>query len=255
MNLQKYINRIIKNLQKKKGTYIVEASLAIPVFIIATVIMMSIIPTIARCENIVFSTVDEMRLESLKAGIRENSTVLPLKLTGRINRENDGIKTALITEYRYLYEDHGMKDLISIGVRVRFSQNNPLGIKNNVVFNEYVVGRAFTGAYYDPSKVSSDNRYVFIFPDWGEVYHNENCTYVIAGCRLVYLNRTVMRDYSPCKLCNAKSAQIGSPVFCFSKNGRAYHLGNCSTVDRYYIEISKTEAENKGYRPCSKCGG
>ena len=247
----------IRNTKKgnRKGSYLVEATIAIPVFFIAVFVLISIIPVIAECENITFATVEEMRFECMKSAFRENCTALPLKTAGRDLRENNKVESSIVTDYRYRYSDSGISDLITIKVRNTFLQKNTFGIGRRICFDEEVTGRAFTGTYYSENDASANDKWVFIFPEWGEAYHNQSCTYIKGSSKLEYLSREIMRDYEPCKLCNASSAQIGSPVFCFTRYGEVYHIPECSVVDRYYIEVRCSEAESKGYRPCSKCGG
>ena len=172
-----------------------------------------------------------------------------------INVENKKVESSIVTDYRYRYSDSGISDLITIKVRNTFLQKNTFGIGRRICFDEEVTGRAFTGTYYSENDASANDKWVFIFPEWGEAYHNQSCTYIKGSSKLEYLSREIMRDYEPCKLCNASSAQIGSPVFCFTRYGEVYHIPECSVVDRYYIEVRCSEAESKGYRPCSKCGG
>lgn len=239
----------------RRGSYLVEAAMIIPLFFIAFFTMISIIPKIAVYENITFSTVEEMRFECIKSAFRENSTAMPLKTTGRVLRENPKLDYSFVTDYKYLYSENNMNNLISIQLKSGFDNKNPFGIGKKIYFSETVTARAFTGAYYHGNTVTADDEFVFVFPEWGETYHNGRCTYVKRSGKLEYLSGEIKKDYKPCKLCNASSAQLGSPVFCFAEYGEVYHMPDCSVVDRYYVEIRKTEAEAKGYRPCSKCGG
>ena len=34
-----------------------------------------------------------------------------------------------------------------------------------------------------------------------------------------------------------------------------HHLSGCSALQRNYVEIDKKDAVERGYTPCSKCGG
>ena len=43
--------------------------------------------------------------------------------------------------------------------------------------------------------------------------------------------------------------------FCFGSDGTAYHRGTCRTINRKSVAIDKSEAVERGYAPCSKCGG
>ncbi|MDD7719522.1 MAG: hypothetical protein PUJ11_08530 [Eubacteriaceae bacterium] len=247
--------RTINEKHNRKGSYLVEATLVIPVFFIAVFLLISVIPVISACENITYCTTEELRFECMKSAFRKNSTVLPLKVTGRILRENDIVNSSIVTEYDYLYSKNGITDLVSIRNRNVFKSDDPLGMGGRLCFTNRITARAFSGTYYRGYDGTDDDRWVYIFPEWGEAFHNQSCTYIKRSGKLEYLTGEIKKDYKPCKLCNASSAQTGSPVFCFTRYGEVYHLSDCSVVDRYYIEVRRGEAESKGYRPCSKCGG
>ena len=61
----------------KRGSYIVEAAVIVPVFIVAVLMLIAIVPAMATCENTVFSAVDELRLESIKSAFRKNPAAVP----------------------------------------------------------------------------------------------------------------------------------------------------------------------------------
>lgn len=237
-----------------------EAVIIVPVFIISVLMLITIIPMTAGCENVTFSVCDELHAESVKSAFRENPAALPLSLQLRIKEENSRMSSFRVRFYRYLYTEGEMEDLLQVDVRAVFSEKNPIGILSSVTFDGRVRARAFTGKLHKTPPGASggdeaDDRIVYIFPEWGTRYHGKQCTYVKASCQMVYLSQTIKKDYTPCKLCDASSARIGSPVFCFQESGRAYHTAGCRIVERYYVEIEKGKAEEQGYTPCSKCGG
>lgn len=243
----------------KKGSYLVEAVIVIPIFILAVLALISIIPVTATCENIIFAVADEMRMESAKSAFRKNPAALPPLLAHRIITENKGVTDYRTTFYRYFYGDKGVEDLFSIEFHASLQEANPLGLFDQIDFTGKVMARAFTGKIHKNPPVSSElsekSGKVYIFPEWGMRYHHRRCTYVKANCQMVYLSQKTKNKYTPCRLCKASFAQIGSPVFCFTRSGRVYHLAECRSVERYYIEVDKSSAEAKGYSPCTKCGG
>ncbi|MGN0659306.1 MAG: hypothetical protein ACI4LA_06835 [Emergencia sp.] len=242
----------------RRGSYLVEAVIVIPVFIIAVLMLLSVIPAAAACENITCTVCDEIHLESVKSAFRQNPAELPLSLGHRIAAENDRLTSFSIRSYRYLYEEGEEEDLIQVKIRAVFDEKNPMSFLSRVTFDAVVTARAFTGTLHKVPPgggKNEDDKTVYIFPQWGKCYHGKNCTYVKAGCQMVYLSQALKKEYKPCRLCNASTARIGSPVFCFSDSGRAYHLSSCRTVERYYIEIKKQDAVSRGYSPCSKCHG
>ena len=246
----------------KRGSYIVEAVIVVPIFIIAVVMLMSIVPIIATCENVNFAAADEMHLECIKTAFRKNPTALPAALKHRIYSENKKINAYRTGFYRYLYTAKGINDLVSLDFHVNFKEKNPLGLFSSVDYHGKITARAFTGnlqkeppAEKREFEEEKESHIVYIFPEWGKRYHNKSCTYVKSNCQMVYLSQETKRKYAACKLCEAAAAQVGNPVFCFRVSGEVYHLSGCRMIDKYYIEIEKEDAEQKGYRPCSKCGG
>jgi hypothetical protein len=248
-----------KSIRSRRGSYIVEAVMVLPIFIISVIMLMSLIPIMGTCENIAFSTADELRLEAVKSAFRKNPAALPVSVQARIEKENPWVSDCRIKAYRYFYSDEeaGIEDLISLRLRVTFAQRAPIGVFDDVVFDGQVTCRAFTGKLHTtpPDRGEQDDPLVCIFPEWGKKYHGKACSYVRAACQMTYLSQEIKNGFAPCKLCNASQAQVGSPVFCFSQSGRAYHLADCRTVDRYYTEVVVSSAASKGYTPCSKCGG
>lgn len=237
-----------------------EAVIIVPVFIISVLMLITIIPIMAGCENVTFSVCDELHGESVKSAFRQNPAALPVVLQSRVKSENSRMDSFHIRFYRYLYAEEEIEDLLQVDVRAVFSEKNPIGILSAVTFDGRVRARAFTGKLhkYPPGSSGNeeeDERIVYIFPEWGTKYHGKQCTYVKASCQMVYLSQNIKGSYTPCKLCDAQSARLGSPVFCFQESGRAYHTADCRIVERYYVEVEKGKAEEQGYTPCSKCGG
>lgn len=246
------LKRIIRSAISKRGDYVIEATLILPIFIIATVTIMSIVPIIGTFENINYSAVDEMRFEVIKSHFRDNPVALPLKTKSRIKSENSWLNSVHIMEYRRNYSDNNIDNLQKIWIRATITDRLIFGLFKKVKYDEVVVARAYKGSY---TKFTPDKNQVIIFPEWGKKYHNDSCRYVKASCELKYLTKSLAKDYLPCKLCHAASAQLGSPVFCFNKSGKVYHIQNCKIVEKYYIWVGKRDAMSRNYTPCSKCGG
>ena len=243
--------------KNKRGGYLVEAAMILPIFILAVLMLMSSVPVLSTGENAMFSIVDEMRLESVKSAFRQNSYVLPLKVKGRVYTENTRVSSLPKVSCHYLYRENDISDLITVRYQIFCEGNDPLGLFLKTEFEGKITARAFTGTLHKHTPAGSDaeTKMVYIFPEWGTRYHNGSCTYIKGSCQMVYLTKETKKDYKPCNLCDAKSAQIGSPVFCFLRYGEAYHLASCRQVKRYYIQIDKKKAEQQGYEPCLKCGG
>ena len=105
----------------KKGSYIVESVIVIPIFIMAVVMLMSIIPIIATCENVNYAVADETHLECIKTAFRKNPAALPAAVKHRIYKENQNLNTYQTSFYRYLYTACLL--YTSIGIPLAVSSN------------------------------------------------------------------------------------------------------------------------------------
>ena len=232
--------------------YIVEAAIVLPLFIAAMVMMISVIPVISSCENIVFSTADELRLDSAGKG----STLFPASAYGRAMAENAGISAFAVTSCRRGVTKEGIDDLTLVRFTCVFKNSISLIPVNGIKFSGNLASRAFTGSFH---RVGSgyDDTVVYVFPQDGKRYHRKGCRYLTAHCHMTILNDELMLKYHACPLCDAKKAHKGQTVICFERAGEAYHMPSCRQVEKekYYTETIRSSAERAGYTPCSVCGG
>ncbi len=246
------------NRMGKKGSYLVEAAIIMPIFILAVLMMISAVPALSTAENVFFSMSDELYLESAKVPFAAEASTMKLRMKKRIAEENLKLSAFEITACKYRYRKQNIDDLITVKYRFSYDGNDLQRIFRSAGFTGSITVRAFTGTIHKRApegKGKEDDKIVYVFPQWGMRYHQKNCTYVTGSCQMVYLTEQIQKQYKSCKLCYARSAQIGSPVFCFVKYGEAYHVAGCSTVKKYYVTMGQHKAEGQGYSPCSKCGG
>lgn len=250
-----------QSIRNKKGTYILEASLVIPPLIIVMVLLISVVSMIGAAEKALFSMGDELRKAGIRAAFFEEPLVTPIMVQRRISGESEVVDRVILSDYGYLHSDMGMDDLLSVGVTMTYSGLNPLGRFSLLTVEQRVRSRAFTGL--DRSGNSGEHalsgyersEIVYVFPNRGEKYHNRSCAFLNPACEKVFLTGRIKSRFRACTTCHSGSASLGDVVFCFFTDGRVYHLGNCSAVDKYYIEIEKKDAEAKGYSACLSCGG
>ena len=245
-----------KRLRDDRGMYIVEASIILPLFIASMVMVISIIPVILTCENIVFSCADELRLDAARSAFAGSHIAFPAAATARVLSENRGISTFMVTSYRNGVSENDIDDLIKTRFTARFRNGISLIPVNGIKFTGNITARAYTGSYH---KVGDDydGTIVYIFPERGEKYHKKGCRYLEAHCHMTTLSDEVMMKYHACPLCDAGRAHIGRQIVVFERAGEAYHLPGCRQVEKekYYTETIKSSAERAGYSPCSVCGG
>ncbi|MBR3785483.1 MAG: hypothetical protein IKJ77_03675 [Firmicutes bacterium] len=246
------------NRMGKKGSYLVEASIIMPLFILAVLMLISAVPALSAAENTAFSVCDELRLESAKAPFAPEKQTMKLRMKSRTAAENPKASVLRFTSCKYSYRKHGIDDLITVDYHFYYDGNDFYGLFKSTTFTNRMTVRAFSGTLHRQApegRPAEEDRTVYIFPQWGMRYHRKSCTYVTGSCQMVYLTAAIQKQYKSCKLCQAQSAQIGSPVYCFDKYGEAYHVAGCSIIKRYYVTRGQHKAESQGYTPCSKCGG
>lgn len=252
----------VKAFTNKYGNYFVEASIVLPIFIIGVTVLLSIIPIMAKCESIIFSAADEQRVENIKAIYRSNPVALPLLVTSRCKKENRNLDSFIAFSKGYKMKRRGLDNLIAQGFSARFENNDPLNLFNKVEFTGSIMSRAFVGktentvgSGRDEFEREEKSEQVYIFPEFGEKYHNSGCRTLKENVKTELLTKNLRRKYKPCKLCGAKKAHIGDMVQIFNSEGNHYHLSNCKSLNKHYIKIEKAQAIQRGYGPCAICGG
>ncbi len=183
----------------KKGSYILEAAMALPVFIICFVSIALVILIISRCENIVFVASEK----SCKL-----DETAPLILTN-IRDESYDLK-----HFRYMFSEKEIDDLILMDTQTKMDVTDPIGIDGRIVFRMKVLSRARTGKTETTGSLpeeefmgSGRSVEVVIFPKYGYRYHVKNCRYVVQEYEgeevklVMQLKDAELKGYSPCLVC------------------------------------------------------
>ena len=245
----------------KKGSYLVEAAISLPVFITAVIVLSSVILMYACIEDCSFIAAQEMRRCAAEAAIADTSVVMPYRIKKAIKEGHSQIDSVRLTDSGFRTERWGSDELLIAGFRLRLKTGNPLGIKAAADYDLSFVTRAYVGRIRDDNAMSAeefaddDSEAVYIFPSRGERYHSKGCTFLRAAYTSGVLTSSLKRKYRSCPLCRSSRADTGSLVCYFPSDGESYHLPGCSSLQRHYIETEKSTAIERGYTPCSKCGG
>jgi len=253
---------IMKRYTNQKGYITLEAAIILPVFILAVVSIIYYITVFSVVENVAYCNIEETAKLASAAGTVKVSPAFPEKLEKRIHSENHSIENLDTKSFRYLYWDGDLDNMIAVNETYEVALKLPLGFDHRIKLDSRIKCRGFTGKRVSGDSMSFDEMEmagvwepVWIFPMSGEKYHASMCTYVKANAREMVLTYDIKKRYDPCTLCGAESSITGTYVYCFTDNGTVYHKSDCHQVSRYAVEINKEDAENKGYTPCSKCGG
>ena len=251
----------LKMLINKKGSYILEAAISLPVFIIAVMIMSSVILMYACIEDCAFIAANELRRGAAEAVMADTSSVLPYRIRKEIVDNHSQVYSAKLKDAGFRCSRWGIDDLLLVDFRLELKSNNPLGIKAAADYDLALVTRAYVGRERNESNMSAeefadeDAEAVYIFPKRGERYHSEGCTFLRAASTSAALSESIKRNYKSCPLCHSSRAENGALIYYFPSEGEDYHLPGCSSLQRNYIEIDKGTAVKRGYTACSKCGG
>ena len=193
------IKERINKRVNKRGSYVVEAAMSLPVFILVFVALAMIIVFITRCENIVFRQCGMLYEMDMKA-----PQVFP-------NPRGEDYK---VLNFDYLYSENGIDDLISLDSMASFKAEDPIGINGRIDLRLNIRSRGFTGALQHSGRLSEEDFKsgeasvkVIVFPKYGIRFHREGCRYVkqdFAGeeVKLTMEKKDAeLKGYTACSVC------------------------------------------------------
>ena len=244
----------------KKGVYTIEAAICLPLVMLAVITLGYFIEADSAWENSMNAAFRECSYAQ-SSGLDLSKMAMSVRL--RRDAEDFGQDVDLsMTNRMYSYSDGSHTDLNSFRLRADVDLALPLNFGRTFDYDALIKYRDFTGLKYNrPSlgaeglEQTKDSSEVWIFPQSGTKYHQESCTYVKATVHSCILTNTLKRQYSACGMCGSGSLPLGSIVSCFYGDDTCYHRGSCRSIKRHTIVVDRGEAEEKGYTPCSKCGG
>ncbi len=253
---------MLKRFRNKMGSYIVEAAVLLPIFILGIVAIISVLPAIAKSERIVYQTADEMRLESISSAFVQSRALISGKVIARVKSSDSSIKGFIAYSDIYREPSGHMDEMISMNWRGQLKQPSLTGIFDDIRISGRLIGRAFVG--YERSatpadrsifETSQDGIPVFVFPNEGRKFHGKDCRILTSNVNIEVLTQKFKRSHKPCKICKAKSIPLMNRVYVFKGGDIRYHRESCSTVKRRFIQMDKSIAVKRGYQRCKICGG
>lgn len=245
-----------------KGFYTLEAAIFLPVVLLAVLSLGYFMRIEGLWENCIHGATDESALIASRSidGITHLNT--RSRIMDRISEENPELTSLEIKNMRILYSDGSNDKLTSYHIHAKTQLSLPMGFQRDFEMDFKIKYRGFSGKDTSGTplgisglETSAARSPVKIFPNAGEKYHTGTCTYVKASVTSEILTSSLKKKYSSCALCDSGTMSSGSIVFCFEGEDTAYHRGTCRSINRQTVTIDKTEAESRGYSPCSKCGG
>ncbi len=246
---------------RKRGSYIVEASIVLPIFMVAMIVLSAIVLFYASVEDANYVMATELRKGAIEAIGTKAQPLLPITIKERISENHPIVKSQRVKEYGFRKTRDGMDELIYIKLELYMKSNNPMGFLSEARYDASLMTRAYVGLKREADPMSEAEfrnelaDEVYVFPQDGKRYHNKNCSYVHAESKVVVLTDELRKKYSVCSVCKSKTVKNGSSVYIFPNYGENYHIAGCGVLRRRNIEIEKKTAIKRGYTPCSKCGG
>lgn len=250
-----------KDIKNKRGSYLVEATLMLPIFMIAIMVMSSIISAYSCIEDANYISANQLRKSAAVASKVNAYTVIHHQISSELSSNHSQIDGFIVSSAVYRKNMLGIDEVIALDTNMRLNTKNPIGFKAEANYKIKTVTRAYVGRVRKNTHMTVDDltgegdKTVYIFPKRGEKYHNKGCTYMNSKVISTALTPGLRKEFDPCPVCKSKKAKIGINVYYYPVEGECYHLNGCRVMERNYIEITKKIAERRGYTPCSKCGG
>lgn len=249
-------------IHTKRGYFTIEAAIFLPIFILGVLTLGYLIKGSGAVGNVMHVAADEAKFRASRAYVLQVDPIFKYRLEKRILEEDRNISIVKVKHVRQLSALAEDKGLISFDIDYRVAVKLPIPIAKDIPITESVLCRGWigrtvegTGMGMDAIAGTDEGRIVFVFPDQGTKYHGPTCTFVAGKPVQRMLNQRVKKEFKPCKICKPDAMGNGSLVYCYEKYGNVYHRGGCRQVDKYIISMTKRQAEERGYTPCSKCGG
>ena len=198
----------------RKGSYLVEATMTLPVMILASLAIAMIINIIAACESIGFAASCQLKKHLLSYNSNWNTVSLCRSLEAEVAEQCPQLENFHIKSVRSGYRSSGVEDLISLTTETSFHVFHSSGIGGGVTFEEKLMARAFTGSLQDASPLGAaafmqggTSHDVVIYPKYGERFHKTACGIVQqqkgdgnSGWSMD-LEEAERQGFTPCQIC------------------------------------------------------
>ncbi len=262
--------------RNKKGSIAVETAFFLPIILLALLTLGSVIKANSISEKFMYIMSDEAELLSIQSYTnvgKLRALTFSDRVEKRLKENGENCEDIKVKNFFYIHPEiynisiFGKEKIKTIDNIISFSVNYNFSNGLFPIFDtdknktEKIKFRAFVGTDDYSTEgfefMEKNDEYipVWIFPKSGRCYHKKSCTYISSNPVRTVMTSNLKRNHKACKVCKPKKIKNGDVVYCFFRGGKAYHLGNCEVLDKYSIEIDKSDAEDKGYRPCLRCGG
>lgn len=243
-----------------EGFYTVEAAILVPFVLLAVLSFGILIRSEGIWENCVHCAADESSAAAAIASKTPSALFLPLKIRKRIRRDVPQAETVSVKGFRSDFTEKETDHLTQYRLCVSYEVPLPAGFTRRFRFASAIRYRGFAGRSPDGTGLGKEGLEngvpedpVLIFPQQGKRYHHEGCSYVQASFEAVELSSSLRSSHPACGACHSEQQRNGAIVYCFSGEDTAFHIGSCRMLEKHTIVIDRTEAEQQGFSPCSRC--
>ena len=178
---------------RRRGSYVVEAAIVLPIFMVAMIVLSAIVLFYASVEDANYIMVTELRKGAIEAIGTKTQPLLPITIKERISDNHPIVKSQRVKEYGFRKTQDEMDELIYIKLELYFKSNNPMGFLSEARYDASLMTRAYVGLQREEDPMS-DAEFrneladgVYVFPQDGKRYHNKTCSYVHAESKVVLL--------------------------------------------------------------------
>ena len=240
---------------ERRGSMMVEGCVFLPVMIVASVCLVFLIKSCWIQIIAVNAIYDQIHVHSVSHdSLGTDDIADALKYNG-LDESNVTVNLKGVPRF------DGIDDMEKLSTTYSTDIKMPLSPVDNILLNNTFIIRKWDGIYHEVNPMGFDvmtqdvkGAQVWVFPRDGEKYHHKDCRYVKVFTEEVAMSREISDIYYPCPSCIKTKPANGSKVYIF-EYGYSYHLKVCPAVARQTVCMDVTDAELKGYSPCSVCGG
>lgn len=213
MNLKQNID-LFKTNKNKRGSYIVEGAMALPLFIVAVISLALIIRMIGVLELVTFNVSKTFKILAIEKNITKQAISPEMQIYYSTLKNNKRLRHFLIKDFDSEYSENAIKDMIMIKTRSRLNVSHVLGIDGKIAFDFNLLGRNFTGKKEglnplgeEAFRENQSSYEVVIFPKYGTRFHKKSCFYVNKKYKTeatkIEMERedAIRKGYTPCEIC------------------------------------------------------
>lgn len=198
----------IKNISNK-GYIIAEAAIIVPIFLFACVLLIYMVRIVCIQEIVHFEA--SRNLVVMAADFNDKD-----KEISESNYEsvvNEDVSKSMTSEMKVDAEIEEMDNVYKVDLRYPINLRMPFGLVDDIEIRDVLVARKWNGGYtrgevlgFDAMARDDSDQYVFVFPKYGERYHEGGCRYLYlfenGYIKCVTITEAVSEGFTSCQVCH-----------------------------------------------------